>query len=282
MLIYEILPLVGDVDAIVQIGGDDDTVRDLLQAPDGVAGRAWAADDAGTLDAGVLLAGFVGPDPDAHIAPESLTPALRRLPVGGRVVLLLGWPLPELPYHLLLGPLVDAECQVLQVIPLDKVRQHGAHCAVIAARVDRLALLRTHLDDSPIELPGAQPDLRAQLRLVGEFLFGDLVSRPARRYLAEMPEHQQRIRQLERDVAARDRSIAAVEKRLAALERELARVRASTTFQVGNAFVEGARRPGRAIVSVPANLVRAWRGRSEGESVPANGHTPAASDPAGD
>jgi hypothetical protein len=30
---------------------------------------------------------------------------------------------------------------------------------------------------------------------------------------------------------------------------------------VGNAMVQGARRPGRAIVSVPVGLIRVWRNR---------------------
>jgi hypothetical protein len=273
MLVYELFPLVGDVDTIVEVGAGS-TVRDLLLPRDGVKSREWNADDGAALDAGSLLTGFIGPDPEKHIAPEALVPALQRLPVGGRVVLLVAWPVADLPYHLLLGPLVDAQVQVLQVVPLDKVQRHGAHCAVIAARVERLAPLRTHLDDSPITVPGAEPDLRALLRLAGEHLFGDLVARPARRRLAEMRAQDKRIHQLERDVEARDRKIASVQRRVETVQNDLARLRASTTFRVGDAFVQGARRPGRALVSVPASLVRAWRGR--GEVTPANGHPSAA------
>lgn len=192
MLIEELLPLAGDTGVIVEIGA----VRELLGAPDDVAAQPYDQDGTEVFPAGTVLVAFAGPDPEAHVAPEVLAPALRRLPVGGRVLVLLGWPIEDLPFHTLLGPLGETGCQVLQAVPLDKVKRHGAHCAVVAARVEHLAPLRSYLDDTPITLDGPGPDLRALLRLVGEHTFGDLVARPLRRRLAEQEE---RIRELEKD-----------------------------------------------------------------------------------
>ena len=263
MLITELPALAGDATTIVGVGGD--AAVDLVQAPATMRRLPYDAADTGTFDDGTLLVAFAGPDAEAHVAPEALAAAVRRLPPGGRVVVLLGWPIEELPYHALLGPLVDAGCQVLQAVPLDKVSRHGAHCAVVAARVNRLAPLRSYLNDSPVEVSDAEPELRTLLRLAGEYTFGDLVARPLRRRLAELRDRseaqQQRIRQLEKELEARDAKLAAAQQRLSSAKESLARLRSSTTFQVGDAMVQGARRPGRAIVAVPVGLVRVWRNR---------------------
>lgn len=279
MLIKELPALAGDQTTIVWVGGDtaDNVLQALLPVQDSMRRLPYDPDDTSTFDAQTLLVAFVGPDQETHVSPETLAAALRRLPAGGRGVILLGWPVEELPYHILLGPLVDAGCQVLQAMPLDKAIRHGAHCAIITARVSRLAPLRSYLDDTPISLTDDETEPRTLLRLAGEYTFGDLVSRPLRRRLASLQDRtnaqQQRIRQLEKDVQARDAKLAAAQQRLTTVQGRLARLRSSTTFQVGNTMVEGARRPGRAIVSVPAGLMRAWRNRSA-DANGANGSTP--------
>jgi hypothetical protein len=267
MLIKELPALAGDATTIIWVGGDRgaDALRALLPVPEALRRLPYDPDETHAFDVRTLLVAFVGPDPEAHVAPEELAAAVRRLPPGGRMVALLGWPVEELPYHVLLGPLVDAGCQVLQAVPLDKAIRHGAYCAVVAARVSHLAPLRTYLDDSPITLTGDEPDLRTLLRLAGEYTFGDLVSRPLRRRVAELRDktaaQQQRIRHLEKEAQAREAKLAAAQQRLAAARDGMARLRSSTTFQVGDTMVQGARRPGRAIVSVPVGLVRVWRNR---------------------
>jgi len=165
MLLKELPAVAGDATSIVSVSGD--ATLDMLTLPESLRREPYDADDTTTFDDGTLLVAFVGPDPEAHVAPEALAAALGRLPVGGRVVVLLGWPVEQLPYHVLLGPLVDAGCQVLQAVPLDKAARHGAHCAAIAARVSRLAPLRSYLDDSPVTLTD-EPGLPALLRLAGE------------------------------------------------------------------------------------------------------------------
>jgi hypothetical protein len=254
MLIKELPALAGDATTIIWVGGDRgaDALRALLPVPEALRRLPYDPDETHAFDVRTLLVAFVGPDPEAHVAPEELAAAVRRLPPGGRMVALLGWPVEELPYHVLLGPLVDAGCQVLQAVPLDKAIRHGAYCAVVAARV-------------PITLTGDEPDLRTLLRLAGEYTFGDLVSRPLRRRVAELRDktaaQQQRIRHLEKEAQAREAKLAAAQQRLAAARDGMARLRSSTTFQVGDTMVQGARRPGRAIVSVPVGLVRVWRNR---------------------
>ena len=265
MLIHEVLPLAGPATEVVEVG--DGTLSDLLRVPDGVTCRRYAADDT-KPGAGTVVAGFLGPKPEVHADAEALAPAVRELPVGGRVVLLLGWPIDELPYHSVLSLLVDANCQVLQVIPLDRVSRHGAHYALIAGRVDRLAPPRAHLADTPVELPGDEPGLRTLLRLIGEYAFESMAIRAARRRLIDMRDKNaaqaQRIKQLEAEVAAGEHRLAEAEERTEKVRAEVARLRASTTYQVGTAMIEGARRPGRAIVTVPAGLVRVWRHRGGG------------------
>ncbi len=156
----------------------------------------------------------------------------------------------------MLDELVAAGCQVLQVIPLDNAVGHRAHCAVVAARVDRLAPLRSYLADEPVVVDGESPDLRALLRLTGERVFTDLLERPLRQRLADaadrITEQDKRIQQLEKEIAGRDATIA--------------KLRASTAYQVGATVVQGARRPGKAIVSVPVGLVRIWRKRDGTEA----------------
>lgn len=210
MLIKELPAVAGDTTTIVWVGGDaaDNVLQALVPDPEAIRRLPYDPDGTGALGEGTLLAAFVGPDPEKHVGTETLTAVLRRVPLGGRVVVLLGWPVDELPYHLVLGPLVDAGCQVLQAVPLDRANRHGAHCAVVAARVDRLAPPRSYLDDTPVVLTGDEPGLRTLLRLAGEYTFSDLVSRPLRRRLAELRDRldaqEQRIGQLETDLRARD------------------------------------------------------------------------------
>ncbi|HEY3002805.1 MAG TPA: hypothetical protein VGJ44_10700 [Kribbellaceae bacterium] len=232
MLIHELLPLAGETASVVEVGPG--ALRDPLRVPEDVEHRRYGPDETAPFDAGTVVVGLIGPDPDAHVNPDAVAPALRLLPVGGRAVLLLAWPVDELPYHLLLGPLVDADCQVLQVVPLDRVSRHGAHCAVLAARVARIAPPRAYLDDTPIALTGDEPALRTMLRLSAEYAFGDLVARALRRHLADardrLDAQERRIRALELDLKARDERIEATERRLEATRDDLARMRAATAF----------------------------------------------------
>ncbi|AEV88625.1 hypothetical protein ACWT_7614 [Actinoplanes sp. SE50] len=162
MLIKELPALAGGGPAVFYTGGSEELFAALFPFE-----KPERADPPAALT--VVFAG-----------PASPFPGVPALPPGGRLLLLLGWPIAELPYHLLLDPLVAAGCQVLQAVPVDRAHRHGVHCAVVAARVDRLAPLRSYLDDSPITLDGESPGLPALLRLTGEYTFTDLVSRTQR------------------------------------------------------------------------------------------------------
>lgn len=216
MLLHELLPVVGKTTEVVEVG--DGALRELLRVPDDVPHRRFENDQ--SLPEGTTVVALLGPKPEALVDAEAIVPALRALPVGGRVVLLLGWPLPELPYHLLLAPLVDARCQVLQVVPVDRAHRYGAYAAVLAARVAQLAPPRAYLDESPIELPGDEPGLPALLRLAAEYVFGDAVARSTRRVVAELRDHNaeqdRRIHELEHELERRDEDAAAAEERVAA------------------------------------------------------------------
>jgi hypothetical protein len=267
MLIKELPALAGDATTIVWAGGEkaDDLLPSLFPGQDDVNRLPFEPGDTAAFDAKTLLIAFAGPDSDTHLTPEGLAATLGRLPAGGRALVLLGWPAETLPYHVLLGPIVDAGGQVLQAVPVDKAIRHGVHCAVVVARVSRLAPPRTYLDDSPITLTADEPDLRTLLRLAGEYTFNDLVSRPLRRRLAELDERdvaqKQRIRQLEKAAQSSDAKLAAAERRS---QERIARLEGSASYQVGNTMVQGARRPVRGIVSVPVGLVRVWRKRGAG------------------
>ncbi|GLW29554.1 hypothetical protein [Actinoplanes regularis] len=258
MLVRELLPLFENVTTIVEVSESGEALREQLQlrAPSDAEYRGYAAGT--TMEAGTLVVALLGPDPASHVDVATIAPALRELPVGGRALLLLGWPVPDLPYHQMLDELVAAGCQVLQVVPIDN-SGNRAHCAVLAARVDRVAPLRGYLSDEPVVVDGATPDLRALLRLIGEKAFTDLLGRPLRQKLAEagdrVAEQDQRIRQLEKELAARDATIAGVERRLAAARSDNAKLRASATYRVG-----------RVMVAVPGRIVRGWRKRGAADS----------------
>ena len=258
MLIRELLPLFEDVTTIVEVSAGGDALQQQLRAPESVTYRPYAPGE--KLDTGTVVVAFLGPNPASHVDTEAVAPALQDLPVGGRALLLLGWPLLDLPYHQVLDVLGTAGCQVLQAIPLDNASGHRAHCAVVAARVDQLAPLRPYLSDEPIVLGGDPPDLRALLRLTGEKVFSDLRDRPLRGKLAEasdrVAEQNKRIQQLEKELAA-------ARDKVTAKSDEIAKLKTSTTFRVGTTVVQGARSPGKAIVSVPVGLARIWRKRDE-------------------
>jgi len=267
MLIRELLPLFDDLTTIVEVSATGEALREQLRAPEAAAYRPYAPGE--KMDAETVVVAFVGPKQGTHVDAETVAPALRELPVGGRALILLGWPLLDLPYHQVLEELVTAGFQVLQVIPIDNATGHGAHCGVVAARVDRLAPLRTHLSDGPVVVEGDAPDLRALLRMTGEYVFSDLISRPLRLQLAEasdrVKEQDKRIRQLEKELAT---TVTKADARVERARNDVANLRASTTFRVGNTVVQGARKPAKAIVSVPVGLVRIWRKRDVVEGRP--------------
>jgi hypothetical protein len=227
--------------------------------------------DAGKLDLedGGLVASVLGP---TQLDPEALAPALGALPVGGTVLLLLGWPVADLPYHRLLGPLGGASCQVVDTVPLEGAAvTAGLHAAVIVRRVERLTEPRSYLvgvGPGRDAEPEPAADLRTALRIANEHALADMVARPLRARLAD----------LERELVARDtrlrdaqRSLIKAQTRVARLEARLIDLRASATFRVGQAVIQGARNPARGVVGVPRDLARIWRDRGTRRGQPPAG-----------
>jgi hypothetical protein len=270
MHFHELLPVFGDVREVVEVADADagDDLLGWLRPPAGVSHRRVEPADAGKLDLedGGLVVGVLGP---TRLDPEALAPALGALPVGGTALLLLAWPVIDLPYHRLLGPLGGASCQVVDAIPLEGAAiTAGVHAAVVVRRVERLTEPRPYLVGVGVGRdaePEPAAELRTALRIANEHALAGMVARPMRMRLAD----------LERDLAAQgarlreaQHSLTKAQTRVARLEARLVELRASATYRVGQTVVRGARNPARAVVAMPRDLVRIWRDRGSRRGQP--------------
>lgn len=269
MLIQELPSLFDGVSEVVDLSPAEADLRTHLRLPEEQTyGRYDAADpEKPELGRGTLVIGLIGPDPTQHTDPADLAPLLRRLPTGAQVLLVAAWPILEFPHHRLLGPLVESRCQVVEAVTVDHARRHGFHLALVIRRVDALVTPRPHLLDHAPGAPAAtdeRPDeLATVLRMANEYVMTDLIARPTRRRVMDLEERTRelgrKVEQLEAVVAKRDTRLQELERRLAAAQQRMANLQSSTTFQVGRVVVDGARRPGRAVVSVPVSLARMWQ-----------------------
>ena len=107
---------------------------------------------------------------------EALRDRLAGLPVGTAAVLLMAEPPGEGSWAAVLDAAVRAECQVLQVAPLEGIR---AAVGVVCRRTDVLLPRRGHFGDPQPEGADATA-LPALLRTVGEAVFTDAWSRATR------------------------------------------------------------------------------------------------------
>jgi FkbM family methyltransferase len=273
MLVRELLPLIKDVARVVDVSRGRVDLRRHLVVPDTLPyAKADPADvDGTTFDPDTLLLCLIGPDEAAHSSAESLAPVLRALPTGAKVLMLVGWAPDTFPYHLVLGPLGDGRCQVTDAVPVDQSARHGLHVALLAERVATLLPPRAYLmdvrtdDERPVPdaaAPASDP-LAVQLRTANEHLLGELVARPVRRRVRELDD---RVAALEAELAAQAEDTTALRTQLktrdsdvARLKRRLASLEASPTFRLGRTLVDGARHPGKAVVTVPMNLAKIWR-----------------------
>jgi len=246
---------------VLDLTGEDIDVQTELRLKPDVYQRASIDEAAGSdLGPGVIVLALLGPD--RLTTPEAIAPMLRNLQPGARAVLLIGWPIDEVPGHRLLGPLSAARCQVLEAVPLDRVSVGApVHCVVITQRVEKLAPPRAYLTDIGADQDSFGDDgadeFASVLRAVNECVLMDFVSRPLRRRVFE----QHTATELRRQLDQRDARLKQVETKLAQAHQRLAMVQASATFQVGQAMVDGLRHPARAIVTIPRDLARVWRGR---------------------
>ena len=141
MLARELLTLFKDVTGVVDVSPGTVDLRRLLMVPGDMpyaTAEPAGLDGTATTDRTLLL-GLVGPQEGAHTPAAGLSPALRALPVGAKVLVLSGWTLEELPYRQLPGPLADGRCQVTDVVPVEWSGSAGVHLALVAERVDERA-----------------------------------------------------------------------------------------------------------------------------------------------
>lgn len=274
MLVRELLPLLTGVDRIVELSTEGNDITRELQPPDDL--RRHRLDPGGTpaetLEPGDLVVAAAGP---GRQEPDDLAPTLGALPPGGRLLLFSSWPVADLPYHRLLGPLGAACLQVTDAIPLSQSR-YGFHAALLATRVTEPMPPRGYLLGLGAT-PGTGDDetLGTMLRMANEHVLGDLVARPARRRLREQDIE---VAELRAELAALEIERDTIRHRLTAAEQQNERLLASASFRVGRAFVAGARHPARAVITAPRDLVQIWRTRhpetGPATSAPAAAETP--------
>ncbi|MEU4567475.1 hypothetical protein [Micromonospora sp. NPDC023956] len=228
---------------IVDVTHEQVTLRRHLRAPEHVAyRRAALADPAEVLADGVLVLALAGPNPPGHTPPSALAPLLGRLAPGARLLLLLGWPVATLPHHRLLEPLGPASCQVLAATPLDGTAIRGVHAALVVERVTSVAPPRPYLRPEGPPLGEPADGTAALLRMANEYVLGDLVTRPARRRLAELDD---RVAALTRDLAERDARLRESERALAEVRARLSAVESSSPLALGRLLLDRPRLAGR-------------------------------------
>ena len=104
--------------------------------------------------------------------------------------------------------------------------------------------------------------------MANEHVLGEIVARPARRLLREQAIELAELRaglaelRIERDALAHRMTVSDKEK--AKLRKQMAALQASASFRVGRTFVDGAKHPARAVVSVPKNLTQIWKSHRAG------------------
>jgi FkbM family methyltransferase len=195
-----------------------------IDLPDGVEIRRCEPAEIAGVGAATAPMVLMGPNSPTHSGRMDLDGLLRRLPAGGRAILLLGWTAEDLPGHWLLDVLAERGCQIGQV----------GHSEFRSISGIETTLVVTHVGESSAGLA------LANLSAVAEFGISGL-----KRRVAELSGQLNRVR-----------------KSLTTAEKEVNRIHSSAGFQAGQALTEAVRSPIRGVVTVPRDLSRIWRGRS--------------------
>ncbi|MFE0626631.1 hypothetical protein ACFW3D_06625 [Streptomyces sp. NPDC058864] len=264
-------PHLDGVTEVVDATGGGIPLGPYLHLPEGVRLRSCAPGDEEPVGEGRLVLLSYGPDPHRHGDEEACLAALRRMRPGGRGLIVFGHRGAELPYHRLLDALVAQRCQVLRAASLDYLHLHGG--AVFTCAKALLPLL----DPAGRTVPGEDG---TALRLAGEYVLAEFVSRAERARMLELErrheEDRRALEQLrdgtdgERTAALtheRDRLAAELRRareRIEVLEARVAMLQGSTSMRVGQALVSAARSPLRGSTRLPRELYGMWRGRGKG------------------
>ena len=231
-------------------------VRRHVFLSDGVSFERSAPGSAARTPRGTITITMLGPDPQVHGDPAAAASLLARLDTGARAIILFGWQPTELPYHRILDALTRHRCQVLQVAAVD---DPIVVTAAMVERVDELLPPRSALGEPTTAAAAADLDkLAIELRMANELAFGESVARALRATLRDPEGADRRRLDAYRGEAAqlikdRDVRISTLEKRVEALE-------SSTSYRLGGTLVRATRSPS-ALVRVPIDVWRIWRGR---------------------
>ncbi|WP_431968431.1 hypothetical protein [Actinacidiphila sp. bgisy160] len=265
-------PHLDGVTEVVDTTGGGIPLGPYLHLPEGVRLRLSPPGDQDPVGEGRLALLGYGPDPARHGDEAACLAALRRMRPGGKGLIVFGHTSAELPYHRLLDALVAHRCQVLRAAGLDYLHLHGG--AVFTCTEALLPLL----DPAGRPVPGGDT---IALRLAGEYVLAEFVSRAERARVLELErrheEDRRALEALQHDgtdgegaaAVTRERDRLAAElrrarERIGVLEARVVMLQGSTSLRVGQALVSAARSPLRGSARLPRELYGMWRGRGRG------------------
>ena len=265
---------ISEVTGVVPEGVD---IRRLLQRP----GEVTYVDTrpAGQLARSNGTLGVVAVERDVDAA--ALASVLQGIGYGNVVILLLGWPALDLPWHRVLDSAVAADLQVVEVV------------TVTARRFPTVAVLRRERSlvapppylsggAPPAVLPegrsgdGARPKTtggsgsgrRLALRMAGELAFVGLRERRLRIVADEaVKASEDRLAALAAATKQIEQAEAELDKerdRLSAVEAKLGDLRRSASVRLGKAVKEV--RGVRGVVKLPREALTIWRERKQERS----------------
>ncbi|MBA4864722.1 hypothetical protein H1V43_25895 [Streptomyces sp. PSKA54] len=258
-------PHLDGIRTVVDATGGALRMEPYLHLPEGVALRHGAQ----PVGEGELVLLSYGPAPAMHGTEADCLAVLQRMRPGGRGLIVFGHREAELPYHRLLDALVAHRCQVLRAASLDYVHLHAG---AVFARTDEL--LPSHdWFGHPVPSDG----LPTALRIAGEYVLADLVSRSLRARVLDLERaageagHTRdtarddglaaRLAAAEREKEQLATSLRRARDRVGLLESRVSMLEGSTSLRVGRALVAAARSPGRGGARLPGELYELWRAR---------------------
>jgi FkbM family methyltransferase len=178
--------------------------------------------DASAAVVGTALLCLLTPNVPTHAGPDAVASMLTRLRPGGRAILLVGWRLDNEPRRRLLDLLGASGCRIVASAELEPPPVAGLQGSLVLERTAEF--------------------VPAELRAVNARALAGISGPPASEVIAEL-----------------GRAVDDLRSKLTAAESTIEAFRSSGSFALGQAFVTGARHPGRAIVTMPRSFVRIFR-----------------------